>query len=541
MKKTLSLLLVLCAALSLLSGCFEDGSGQQFEYDLEAPPSNLDPQLAEDESSLDVVGNIFEGLLVKKADGSIVPGVAKSYQTENGGTRYIFTLRDDATWSNGDPVTAHDFAFAFKRLFSPETRSPYANDFYIISGSRAYMSGQVGLEGLGVKALSNTSLQIDLSHADESFLDLLTTPAAFPCNEKFFNSTKGGYGLTAEALISNGPFSLTTWIKEGEKDDYLVLRQNDKYSSDSPVVAGSVVLNIVPDYEDRLKNFEKGETDCLLYTDHPKSVSEGAVSYQNTTWALVLNQKEPLLSNGNIRRGLVLATDKNAIKDMLPAYQTLAGALVPPDIQMGQQSFRAFAGENLMPTPNAQAAKETYRAGADSFDAAYNAGTSDDDYNSLASQITVLCPDDEASLSYLQNLLQLWQRDLGLFPKVETMSLEDIQSKVYLEDYDIALVPITATQNSAESFLADFYTGSERNLPALSDPVVDSLLQRMEDSTSASERADLCRQAEQAILATNCIIPLYYQPQFFVQGKSVQNIEYNPYFGYIKFKEAIKN
>ena len=112
---------------------------------------------------------------------------------------------------------------------------------------------------------------------------------------------------------------------------------------------------------------------------------------------------------------------------------------------------------------------------------------------------------------------------------------------MYLVDYYIALVPITATQNIAESFLADFYTGSERNLPALSDPVVDSLLQRMEDSTSASERADLCRQAEQAILATNCIIPLYYQPQFFVQGKSVQNIEYNPYFGYIKFKEAIKN
>lgn len=520
---------LLATALCLsLTACGNRGGGKKIVYDLEQNPENLDPQLASDSASLTVVGNIFEGLLVKTSSGEIVPGVAESYTTENSEKRYRFTLRADATWSDGTPVTAYDFAFAFQRLFDKATRSPYAGDFFSISGSRAYYEGTGPLEGLGVKAVDERTLVIDLWHSDPFFTDLLTTPAAFPCNQAFFEGTKGGYGLSSKDLLSNGPFLLDTWI-DNEDANYLFLKANSTYKSDSPVVAGSVLLSVEGGYSERKARFESGKSDCFLYREHPGGkLAERALTYDNTTWCLVLNTQRGMLQNQSVRRGLMLATDTSAIKDLLPDYLKVAGGLVPPSVTMMGQSFREYAGATVIEAPNAATAKQLFSQGL--------AALGKDRPESL----TVLCP--EGSEGYLSELMQLWQRDLNFFPvQAATQPLSEVEDLVDAGNFDIALMPVTSTQNSVEAYLGDFATGSEWNLPRLSDPAVDGLLEQINNATSTAEKEALCKQLEEVVLHTGCIIPLYYQAQFFVQGEKAEHIEYNPFFGYVKFKEARKS
>ena len=228
----------------------------------------------------------------------------------------------------------------------------------------------------------------------------------------------------------------------------------------------------------------------------------------------------------------MLATDTSAIKDLLPDYLKLAGGLVPPSVTMLGQSFRDYAGENVMEPPHAETAKALFAQGL----AALGLGTGD---LKGERQLTVLCP--EGSEAYLSELMQLWQRDLNFFPvQAAAQPLSDVESLVAAGSYDIALVPVTSTQNSVEAYLGDFATDSEWNLTGLADAGVDSLLEQINNATSTAEKEALCQQLEQAILRTGCVIPLYYQAQFFVQGDKAQNIEYNPFFGYVKFKEARK-
>lgn len=241
----------------------------------------------------------------------------------------------------------------------------------------------------------------------------------------------------------------------------------------------------------------------------------------------MLNTQRGMLQNQSVRRGLMLATDTSAIKDLLPDYLKVAGGLVPPSVTMMGQSFREYAGATVIEAPNAATAKQLFSQGL--------AALGKDRPESL----TVLCP--EGSEGYLSELMQLWQRDLNFFPvQAAAQPLSEVEALVDAGNFDIALMPVTSTQNSVEAYLGDFATGSEWNLPRLSDPTVDNLLEQINNATSTAEKEALCKQLEEVVLHTGCIIPLYYQAQFFVQGEKAEHIEYNPFFGYVKFKEARK-
>ena len=201
-------------ALLLLIACCLSGCLSAEDEAVLAPvalPDNLDPQLCEGETASFIVRHLFEGLTVQTPDG-IAPGAAESWTVSADGLTYTFTLRPDAGWSDGEPVEAADFVFAFTRLFDPSTGSEAAADYLAISGASERLAGEE--VPIGVRAEGADTVVFTLGIPDREFLSLLSLPAASPCREDFFRETHGRYGLSLGDILGNGRFILSTWDGE---------------------------------------------------------------------------------------------------------------------------------------------------------------------------------------------------------------------------------------------------------------------------------------------------------------------------------------
>ena len=280
---------VLCALLAAvfvlsLAGC---GSGSaSFTWFVDTIPSNLDPQVASTASDVIACENLYSGLVRKDASGKLVPALAEHWEVSSDRRTYTFTLKSGLTYAatkgaaTDYAITAEDFVFAFRRMFRADTASPYAVEFSAIENSAAVLAGQLPETALGVQARGDATLVFCLSEPDENFLSKLTLPGAMPCDEDFFNSTRGTYGLSAASTLSSGSFYLYNWTASGpflrrepsgNRVDSLRLVQNTGASGQS---AAQLIAN------------EK----CSAALDETgEATSLQSISYSDTTWSLLFN------------------------------------------------------------------------------------------------------------------------------------------------------------------------------------------------------------------------------------------------------------
>lgn len=208
---------VLAAAfLFSLTGCGGSSSAASFTWFVDTIPTNLDPQVASAASDVIACENLYSGLVRKNSDGEIVPDLAESWTVSPDGKTYTFQLKDGLTYravkgaSTDYAITAEDFVFAFRRIFQPQTNSPYAVEFSALENSAAVLAGEADASTLGVSASGPLTLVFRLSEKDDNFLAKLTLPGAMPCDEEFFDSTRGTYGLTAKTTLPAAAFTSTT-------------------------------------------------------------------------------------------------------------------------------------------------------------------------------------------------------------------------------------------------------------------------------------------------------------------------------------------
>ena len=202
-----------------LTGC---GSGSNsFTWFVDSIPANLDPQVASASADVIACENLYSGLVRKDPSGKYEPALCERWEKSSDGLTYTFYLKDGLTYtaakgnSTDYAITAEDFVFAFRRLFRAETNSPYAVEFAALENSAAVLAGQMPESALGVTASGPLTLVFHLSSADDNFLEKLTLPGAMPCDEEFFNSTRGTYGLNASSTLSSGSFYIYNWTASG--------------------------------------------------------------------------------------------------------------------------------------------------------------------------------------------------------------------------------------------------------------------------------------------------------------------------------------
>jgi oligopeptide transport system substrate-binding protein len=510
-----------------LTACAGEATGKTFRYDIQSPVSNLDPQYATDSAARMVIANIGEGLLVRDPDGTLSPGVALSYTVSPDGLVYTFTLREDAGWAGKDPVpvTAHDFVFAFHRMFNAAAPSPFAADYIHIENARAVLDG-APLTGLGVRAEGDYTLVITLTQKTPLFLELLASTAAMPCNRTAFEGARGRYGLEKEFVGANGPFYIEKWT-----DTQITLARNEHYVSGTPVLAGGV--QFVIGREKSAQRFLDGNTDITALpfenVGEAESIGSTIETFEKITWCIVFNQNIKTWGNPLLRQGLAYGLDYDYLAQRLTDNLTPTSVLVPPAARVGDTVFRDAADASSPLTFDPQNAARIFQMGLNALE-----------YDSLP-PATFYVPDTDGHALNMGLVQQSWQKNLSVFVTVQAISPGEIQSRFASGDFHIMLMPFSPSDANVETLLSAFRESSSQNNFGFYNPRFDDMLNEAAEQEKTAQMLKKYIQAEMILLADAVVIPVYNETTYYAMGKGVSGITVQPFGNMLRFKQALKS
>lgn len=466
------LISIFMAALLMFSAaaCAEpEGKGGEFAYCLASTVRSIDPQTAEDNDSKTVVKALFDGLCRLDAQGKAVPGVAESWEAS--GAQYTFYLNEKAKWSNGESVTAHDFVFGLRRALDPGTGGEGVDELFIIKNAREIYYGIEKVEMLGVRALDDHTLVIELTQSSTDF-PVLTAGAKFmPCNEKFFRETGGRYGLSQSRILTNGPFEFDgsyAW----EAGTAFELKINEDYVGELKVKPQKLTL-YMPDGLEEYKEDEyyiavgDAELDLCSVPAEAAEKAEAAgcelVSSTDSVTGILLNPAASSLESEGIRELFAKSINKSEFMSRLPDGASPASDIVPPGLTLAGVDYRTVGESGL-------AAVRDYSI-ADMITSALEEA----EFSRVPS-VTVLCPDDSTSTLIANGLISSWGAELGSYCNIDPLDDYSYSSKLYNRDYEIALCTVRSDDGSVYSLLEKF---SSKSSPRLLDShAYDAILHR---------------------------------------------------------------
>jgi len=495
--------LVAAAAVASIAGC--GGSGQPGENPdqftkthlrrgLGGEPGSLDPAAAVDTFSMEVLGDLYEGLTSETPDGTVAPGVASSWEVDETGRRYTFHIRSDARWSNGQPVRAGDFVSAWRRVVDPKTGSAVAYNLRLIEGAEAIIAGQAPATSLGVSAPSDRELEVQLVKPAPFFPQLLAHSSTFPIFSVETTQSHGG-----ESWVSNGAYTLGAWSPGHE----LRLMRNPFYWARQSVRIDRVTYVPVSDENAQLRQYRAGQLD-LTESVPPGSVAMVRQSiprelhiapYLGTSYYAFNLHRGPFRDSVDLRQALTMAVDRRSqMASLLQFGEQPAYGFVPVGIWNYQPQVWAWKD-----WPDRERRAEAQRLYA-------KAG-----YSSKKPLHVVVLYNSSAVIKQLAiGIAAMWKETLG----VDT-ELVDEEYRVFLTSrkdpnrWDIVRLGWTADFNDARNFLDILRSGSPNNDAGYHNAVYDSLVDQAAATAEAGARRALLEHAESVMLADYPIIPLY--------------------------------
>lgn len=540
--RAVSLLLVFSLLFSLF-GCGAEPS--LLRYDISDTIDSLDPQFADDEGEQLVIYNMMEGLMRQLPSGELVNGVIEDYEVSPDQTCYTFKLIPGMVWDDKEhtPVTAHDFVFAFRRIFNSIYPSPFASMYSSIKNSEQVLTGELPDLSLGVTAVDDLTVQFLLDYADPSFLENLSHSSAMPCSEKIFKEANGKYGTTIKETYSNGPFYLMRW----EEGNRIYLKKNDRYYAKDEVISPGVYLYMDRDVTTKAQE-ERGETaatrfellldgksdGCLAdYSQYRKAKSQGmeCEETENIVWALMFNQNHSAFQNQKVRQGFLRSIDRTSLKPFLTENRQenlrTYDRLIPPAISIFTESYTEQTSVSSINAYNPQSAYNVYREGMEELGA------------DTLRKIQLLVPSENNIPEMCGMLQQAWQSSLAVSVNIQEVSRDELSSRLSSGDYHVALVPLKASANLPADILGRFRSSSVQNQTAYHNEVFD---QTLDSAISSHNKQTVLQQYEKAetILMDDAVIyPLLVETSYFVLGPNVEGLAFYPYGGKIMFRDAV--
>jgi len=515
-KRLLALTLAVFLLLTLLCACKTDTSNRVIYCGLESDPVNLDPQLAQGESALTIVGNVFEGLLRTTPGGEIVNGVAEEWKVSKSGQKYTFTLKPDLFWSNRTPLTAEDFVFALQRAVDPQTRAP---DAYLLSGIKnasKIMNGELASEKLSVKAPDPSTVVIELKEPDSNFLFTLTRAVCMPCNQKIFEKAKGKYGLSDETVMSNGPFKVSSWVR----DDVVRIEQNAEYHDYEQVVPHEVVFTfsgqgerIIPQITGGLLDISAIDGSQVAEIEQENNKNLRTVSLDDTIVALCFNVKSEPFGNTSARRSLALSINRDQINATLPDYLAGANALIPRCYMLDGECYRDEVDGDLVYPFDVERAKVDFSVSLSDLGIQKYPATK------------LIYPESAVYEGIVRQMIEGWQMNLGVFVNPEPLPQTQLEAALIDGDFDIALVELTSKTTAPLSLLMEF-NSKGANIANYKSSSFDKLLKKIKAADDGS--ADDILAAEKHLIDNAVAVPLLFRPSNYVVSKVIWDVDIRP-------------
>jgi oligopeptide transport system substrate-binding protein len=483
-------------------------------------PQTLDPRKARDLQGQTLVRMLFEGLTrvgpSEKAELALADRVEVSADLK----KWTFHLKE-SFWSNGDPVTAFDFVYAWKKILTPDFPSSTSFHLYPIKNAKDAKSGKCSLDEVGVLGLDAQTLVIELESPTPYLLELAALPAFFPVHEKSDRANLS-WAQNAETFVSNGPFALAAW----KHQDHLSLVKNPRYWDASTVQIAVLELQMLRS-ETELKLFEKEQLDwagsplSFMPLDAIKGLrGQGQLQTKEMlgTYFIRVNTQHSPLNHPRLRKALALAINRQAIIDeILQGSQLPATGLVPPVFGLRRAPyFKDFDLEN---------AKSLFSQTLDSFD-------------SSMPEISLMYLSNESRHVLAQALQDQWYRAFGIRVKLEAYEGKIYFDKVARQDYDLALGSWIADFPDPLNFLEIFkYKAGGSNNTLWENERYVELLERSSQVSDPQERQQLLAASEEILMEEMPILPIYYSSMLYLQQPHLQGVVLTA-MGQLDFKWA---
>ena len=558
MKKTKAVLALLMAGTMMLGvvGCggssdtagteasasdsASAGSSSDMNVMLETPIESLDPQQATDGTSFEVIADYTDGLMQMDADGQAVPAIAESYDLSDDGLTYTFHLRSDAKWSNGTPVTAADFVFAWQRAVDPAVASEYAymlSDIGQVKNAAEIIAGEKDKSELGVTAVDDVTLQVELNVPVSYFLSLMYFPTFYPVNEEFFNSCGDTFATSPETTLSNGAFVLDSYEPAATA---FHLTKNADYYDAAKVQLSGLSYQVIQDSQQALMNYQTGVLDTTLVNgeqvdqvkDDPEFMTVGA----GYLWYVSPNMSAvPELANLNVRLAMTMAIDRDAITaDVLKDGSAATYTAVPPEFAAGPDGSD-FSGDQSKFSDvcrfDAAAAADYWAKGLEEL-------------GITELSLDMVVDADDAPQKVAQVLKEQWETTLpgltvNLVVEPKKQRVQDMQEG----NFQLGLTRWGPDYADPMTYLGMWITDNSNNYGLWSNADYDAIIAECTTGdlcTDAEGRWARLYDAEQIVMDEAVIYPLYTQCNAEMLSSKVTVVEYHPVALNRVYKNAVK-
>ena len=489
-------------------------------------PEELDPHVVKGIPEHRIVSTLFEGLVdVDPSDLHPIPATAESWEISSDGKAYTFHIRATARWSNGDPVTAHDFVYAWQRILSPALGSEYAYMLFCLKNARAYNEGTLTDFGaVGVTAVNDQTLQVALENPTPYFLSMQVHFTWYPVHratiERFgAMDTRNTKWTRPGNLVGNGAFVLKRWIP----NNLIEVVKNDQYWNAAQVRLPRILFYPTDNLLTEERSFRTGQLDLtenvpmskipVYRREHPDLI---CLDPYLGTYFYRFNTLRPPFNDVRVRRALALALDRVSLtRDVLTSTPNPAGAFTPPDTA-GYSSVTTIPYD--VPTAQKLLAEAGYPEGAG------------------FPPVEILYNTSESHKLIAEAIQQMWKQKLHI-----DVRLVNQDWKVYLAsqkdmDFQIARASWIGDFVDPINFLECFVANGGNNRTGWSSPEYDAQIDTARRCNDLKQRVQMLQEAERILLEAAPILPIYYYSRVYLKSPRILNWHSN-ILGYIPFKD----
>lgn len=512
---SMSLLLTACSGSNKNANSEDDGDTLRLIETSDIP--TLDSTKATDAVSFNTFNQVMEGLYVLNKDDKAIPGVAEGdpEKSEDGKT-WTIKLRKDAKWSNDDPVTAHDFVFAWRKAVDPANASEYAYILYDLKNAKAINEGKMKPEELAVKAIDDYTLQFELNKNLPYYQELLTFGTFLPQNEKFVKEQGEKYGTTKDTTLYNGPFTMSDWKTENQ----FTLSKNEKYWDKDQVKLKKINSKIVKEKQTALNLFDTGKVDRVVLSaenvDKYKDDKRLTTELDASTFFVRMNQKNSDLANKELRMALAKSIDKEKyVKNNLNNGSVAVDTLMPTQFVKGPDGKDYIDGVKSPLNYDKDEAKKHYEK------AQQELGKKEFTFEFLTFDQDSAKKDAEYFKEQIETSLP------GVKLKIKQQPFKqklDLESKM---DYDLSLAGWGPDYPDPITFLDLFITNGSHNQTNWSSKEYDQMIDDASNKylDDVEKRWTTLQDAETLFLNDAVIIPLYQRGAARLTEPYVKNVE----------------
>ena len=493
--------------------CSPPSSGsktQEIRLNIHTDPPSLDPRKPSDTTSSTVIRMCFDGLMRRDKEGKPSFGVAKSVEISDEGLTYTFTLRE-SVWSDGTAVTAKDFETTWKTILSPEFPSEFANELYILKNGKKAKEKALSLDEVGVKAISDYVLQVDLEYPVPYFLDMLMTHSFFPVPSHINDPKWGQNG--GDLYVCNGPYQLAEW----KHYNSMTLLKNPTYWDSEAVVLEKIDLYMIEDEMTELSMYENGDLEWIgsplssIPADALSSLSKEKDYHHYPiagTYYYIFNTEVFPFTNKHIRRAFALSIHRQEIvENIVQGGQTVATSLVPPSMWNEKNTY--FSDGDL------SSAKTEFEIGLKEL------GITADELPTIKLSYNT----NSGHHKIAQAIKEQWSTALGIRVDLENMEWKVFLDSVNNHKFQIARMGGIASYNDPIAILKDYqYADSRMNQCQWSNQKFAELIDLSDHTHNPEKRMEILSEAEAILMEEMPLAPIYFYTGNYMKKPYVKSV-----------------